>query len=83
MLMLDFWWPYAKLCPRWGGGGGEGGGERMDEMHLFMFHSILNRVCRKCSRISIYSAAQYTLSTLYFFVSNLGQETVRHSRYMI
>ncbi len=46
MPILDFWGPYAKLCYQRGGGGGE----RMDETHLSVFHSILNRANGKHSR---------------------------------
>ncbi len=42
--ILDFWGPYAKLCPpEWGGGwGGVTIYERMNEMHFSVFHSAQN-----------------------------------------
>ncbi len=42
-------------------------GERMDEMHLSVFHSVSNHARGKRSRNSISSAARYTLSTFFFF----------------
>ncbi len=35
-------------------GGGEGGAERMDEMHLSVFHSVSNRARRRRSSKSIW-----------------------------
>ncbi len=43
--ILDFWGPYAKLCPPEWGGGGWGAVtiyERMNEMHFSVFHSAQN-----------------------------------------
>ncbi len=61
MPILDFWGPYAKLCVRVCVGGG-GGAERMDEMHLSVFHSVSNR-----------THGRHTEAT--FFFSSLCQET--------
>ncbi len=73
--ILDFWGPYAKLCRRWGEGGG--GYEIMDETHSSVFHSVSNRVEKRSRNIS--SAARYTHAFFFF----LMQETVRCSLYMI
>ncbi len=59
MPILDFWGPYAKLCP--------GGGGRMDETHLPVFHSVSNHARGKRSRNSISSAAR--VSSIFFFLS--------------
>ncbi len=53
--ILDFWGPYAKLCPFL----------RMDEMHLSVFHSVSNHARGKRSRNSISSAAR--ISSRFFF----------------
>ncbi len=59
--------------------GGWGGGlERMDEMHLSMFHSFLNRARGRRSRNGISTAARYSFNCfffVFFLVSSLCQET--------
>ncbi len=53
--------------------------ERMDEMHLSVFHYILNRAPGKCSRNSISSAVRFIC--IYFL--SLARDCIRHLRYMI
>ncbi len=51
----------------------------MNETHLSVFHSVLNRTRGKRWRNSVSSAARYAFNSLF---SN-EQETLPHSRYMI
>ncbi len=53
-----------------------GGYERMNEIHLSVFHSVSNRTDEK--HLSLPWLAMH--STCFF---SLEQETLRHSRYMI
>ncbi len=46
---------------------GWGGGMRMDEMHLSVFHSVSNRAHGKRSRNSISSAARISSRFFFFF----------------
>ncbi len=50
----------------------------IDETHLSMFHSISNCARGKRSRISIYSAARYMLSTFSFFLSRALVKRLYH-----
>ncbi len=68
------------VLPAGGGGvGWGGGGERMDETHLSVFHSVLNHAHGKRLRNSLFCGSVH-FQLVFFF---LKQETVRHSRYMI
>ncbi len=48
---------------------GGGGGERVDEMYLSVFHSVSNRAHGMHSRNSVSSAARYTFNSFFFFLS--------------
>ncbi len=57
--------------------------ERMDEMHLSVFHSVSNRTHRKRSRNSISSVAIRFELVFVFLPRALVKKTVRYSRYII
>ncbi len=70
----------CKTVSTGGGLEGSSGYERINEMHLSVFHSAPNRARGKRSRNSISSAARYAFNSFFFC---LEQESLRHSRYMI